>query len=523
MVMWVLLVAATWIGVVGIAVGQGSSTEAGGEPDRARVEALLEAFGVANTPADLAVVVDRSGSMLRPPDPALPRVGEGLAAFIDATQTGDHLSLITFASAANVRFSGPLRSEDDRRAARGQLTMEPDDGAGTDIGRALQAALDRLERPGSHQVQVLVVVTDGQHQPTDGSRYGSTSGPAWDALRQRADELAERHTLRVFGVGLGTRGSTDIDLVGRVFADAQTVTVPPQQIGSIFAEAAQAARVERLRGPVQAELDQGTLVAEVVDEPHLDRAMTLSVVARSTHPHLPMDLRVTGVRVSENGRPIAAELVGDPRTLTVPAGGRSQPVEVRVTGLSLADLDGLGSRREQRRFEVALEGGAIPADAELLRRELGLAIAPTGVGTGAVDLGRDGGLPWSRAIIAAVALAILAAVVLWLWHRFLRLPALTGHLGLADGSVVPLSGRTMRLPSGTHVVPGARGDTVELFTRRGIERGRTGPGRVWVRPIEGGPDIDQGFGREPLDAPRRLVPTDALHLDDARLVFNLGR
>ena len=135
----------------------------------ASIDELFALFGVDAVPADFVVVVDTSGSMSQGENPPYPAVLGAYQSLVDSIPDGDNLSVLTFDSSPNLAFQGEISSE-SREQAKAALPAEAR-GQATDIGSAIDATLRRLERADASDVQLVLFLTDGQHQPAAGSAY----------------------------------------------------------------------------------------------------------------------------------------------------------------------------------------------------------------------------------------------------------------------------------------------------------------------------------------------------------------
>lgn len=486
-IMWralrVMLLAllALGVGPVGMATAQSA-----GEPTvPASVQDLLEVYGIASEPADFVVVIDTSGSMSSGQNPPYPGVVSAFGQFTEAAGTGDVLSLITFDQVPNLRFQGPLNTPEDRASAAASLPNDAN-GRSTDIGAALDATLTRLERPGSSEVQIVMFLTDGRHEPAPGSAFAQTSGPAWDALRERAERVAAGHQLVVFGVGLGPEGSTDIGLLHQVFAGTQVVSLPADQLPAFFQEAVDRSRIERLRDPVGEELADGSVAAVVTEVGELGDPTRLTVRLRSSYTHLPVRVELRGVTVTQSdGTELDASFAEETRTFLVPPGGESEAIAIDVHPSLEAD-GGFGTREQASDLVVSFEARARVEPAELLAQTLAVDASTSLAQPETVTATRTVGTPWSRLIAYLIALGVALLILLAIYRRFFRLPPLPGGLLLDNKEYHQFDGTSFTVPNRKLQLPKSDGASVEFFTRRGKFRGR--PFRripkVYARTVE---------------------------------------
>jgi Mg-chelatase subunit ChlD len=120
---------------------------------------------------DVFLVLDESGSM----KPIFSRVTAFVAEALvrDYLEPGDYLSVIGFSSEARIRVSQRLSSEAEKENLEELVrTLNVVPQGHTDLGRALEEALEQLERLSdpSHQ-QIVLILTDGVNHPPRESSY----------------------------------------------------------------------------------------------------------------------------------------------------------------------------------------------------------------------------------------------------------------------------------------------------------------------------------------------------------------
>lgn len=453
---------------------------------------LLTAYGIGDQPSDFVVVVDTSGSMMDPPA-IYPDVLRVYAEFVDAIGAQDHLAVITFDASAVVRFSGEVNTPERRSAAKAALPPTANGGR-TDIGAALDAALDRMERADAAQVQTLIFLTDGKIVAS-GSPYGTPGSPAWQELRARADRLAGSRTVSAFGAGLGG-GATDVAVVKDVFPRAKIVSLPTDQLPGFFREAVERARVERLRSPVEQELNRYGVTA-AVDHGKLADVTRLEVRLTSTLPILGATVNVRGVRVmTADGTPLEATLPSGPQPVTIAPGETSPaiPVDVVVPGLDHSLK--IGETRETRHFRVILETESEVEPADILARDLAIDTQPRVTQAPLAEASRGHGVAyWMLGVWAGIAAAILWFLG-WIYRRFIATPRLRGQLEVINTDPVEvLNENREKVVIGPYDLRGCRdsipnskfniaaaGASIEFTTRRGKFRGFPGTRnpRMWA-------------------------------------------
>lgn len=487
---------------------QAGAADTGATPGS--VNELLHAYGIEGSPADYVVVVDTSSSMMDPPALYRPVV-RAYKQFVSAIGDKDQLSVITFDETPDLRFSGDLSTRAKRVTAAGALPAKAD-GVATDIGAALSAVLERLERPGSNEVQTVIFLTDGRiHAP--GSPYASPSSPAWKALQRRASHVTSGHRLSVYGAGLGSK-ATDVGSLKRVFPGTQVNSLPPNQLPSFFKEAIQQARVERLYTPVSNELEEG-FVSVALSPGRLNDPTALTVRLRSHYPHLGARVILKSVSVTTiDGKQIRARIVGGPRTLELGPNGVSEPVRVEAHP-SLAAEPKIGTETQSAQFVVHVGADIMAEPSGVIATSLGIKAAGRLVQADSVSARRTVGTPIWRFLVALVLLILLLLSLLWVYRRFIRTPPLPGGVLLESGVFEPFHGAATSLPNKDVVIPSTDGSVVEFFTKRGKFRKRTP--RVYVRRQEGTSRV-QSYGVErPLHTEEQVMTTDLVIVGRARL------
>ncbi|MFE1833195.1 vWA domain-containing protein [Streptomyces sviceus] len=432
-------------------------------PSRADVYTML---GLDEQPADYAVLVDTSGSMAN--GGRYDTVRTALGVFLDGLSAEDHVALFTFDSTPEPRYIGAA-GDTDRILS--MLPDAPDEDGATDIGSALDGALDELERGDAAEVASVVLLTDGAHSPPDGSPYPDSTGPAWTALRDRARALDERGTeLAGYALPLGD-GATGADLLGDVIDNATVLR--PDSVEDLSGYLQRAGDRTRLRkAGVLLAGDAGKGVDATWTD-HRGRDLTdgsaaAEITLTSTTRRTPLTVR--GLHASVPGEPV--RISGLPATLTLdPGQTRTFPVRLRGT-LADGPLPYLRDRgtevplRVSGRVSSAWERPLAPDVRLKVPRE----IRATGV---ALPVHATVGSPL---LLPALIGGLVAVLLIWWlsWRRNHR-PRLRGELLLTPvygGQLpdrIPLRGRRVQLRPR---VVGGRGSV------RGRRRSTEGRSRV---------------------------------------------
>ena len=451
----------------------GAPPAAAGTDDTPRtLDDLFELFDVGDVAADFVIVVDTSGSMSQGATPPYPSVLEAYSVLIDAIPDGDVVSVVTFDTDPNLVFQGTV-SPGSRSRARSALPPEAK-GLHTDIGAAIDATLRRLERADSSEVQTVIFLTDGVHDPAEGSAYPEKSGPSWQALRERAAEVDRTRDLLVLGIGIAE--GTDVDLLRTVFGNPEINSLPPDQLGPFFEEAVRRSQLARLRKLVEAELEHDVRITSS-DQAILTGHIRTTVVLESRFTKLPVEVTIRSIdAVDGNGLPVDASLAGDETFTIFP--GDTATVEVVLE----PELEQPGftvpPKTETAEFEVALDATFQVQPAGLLARVTQTDLTGRVTGTHTVDTARTFGWTITRVLTLAAGVLLALLILYALYRRFLRLPKLVGVFELANPAipaeqrVIRLKGKRMTLTQAR--VLGAGTAKLTLFTRRGK------PGHVYA-------------------------------------------
>lgn len=408
-------------------------------PSRAEI---YTALNLDDQPADHVVLVDTSGSMAD--DGRYDTVRTTLRPFLDGLSTEDHVALFTFDSRPEPRYIGSAGDTDEILST---LPDEPSPAGGTDIGAALDRALGELDRGGAAEVASVVLLTDGEHSPSDGSPYPEATGAPWTELRERAAALGERGTeLDGYALPLGS-GATGAELLGDVIEDS-TVLRPDgiEDLGAYLERAGDGVRV-RKAGLLLAEDEGKGITATWADRRRrdvTDGTNAASVTLTSTTRHVPLTVKDLGLSVE--GEPLRVS--GLPSTLSL-APGESRTFDVRLRGTL---SDGPLPYRRDRATDARLQmSGRVASDWErALAPDVKLQVPREVRFTGAA-------LPLTATVGSAVLLPavigglVAVLVIAWLRWRRLHRPRLRGELVLSPvygGQLpdrIPLSGRRVEL------------------------------------------------------------------------------
>lgn len=183
-------------------VGLGVPSPVVAEPAVSR-DQVFAALGVDRVPADYVVLVDTSASMVA--GNRYGQVRRVLLPFLEGLSDSDQVALYTFDSRPALRYQGGAANP---AVIAGTLPDGPTPGGRTDIGAAVDAGLDVLERDGAAGVATIVMITDGDHDAPGGSAYAAPGSRAWTALGQRAAALTG--TVHAYALPIGARDGAEL-------------------------------------------------------------------------------------------------------------------------------------------------------------------------------------------------------------------------------------------------------------------------------------------------------------------------
>jgi Mg-chelatase subunit ChlD len=484
-------------------------------PVASSLQDLVDTYDTGEVPADLVVVVDTSGSMASDGNPPpWPSVQDAWKSLAETVGPNDRVALITFNTVPARRWDfKPVETPEQRAELIAALPGDAPQG-GTDIGLALQAAVDALEQGGSSDIQRVVFITDGLHQPPGDPTFPTdTDQGDWPKLVARGNALVDSRggRLTAFGWAPPGSGATDVDLVQKVFPQATILALPNDQFPNFMAGLATDVQRERVRPAVTADLETQITSTFTLNSP-LSADMAATLTFTNPREGLPTNVDLTGVTVTDaDGEVVPASVAPSHFTLT-PGQSTELPVGLQPPGTDHGFA--LGERLDAREWQVAVAAttALTPELTDLLRREQ-LAQPQDTVGSVAqpekVSISAPYGLAWWK-FITFVVLFVAAIIVLELLRRWLFVPpALSGRIVDVDGQLLlELRGREVVLPQGAVQVANSD-DSVRLFTK---PRKRT----VWIERVEGSPELrDRGLsGRA-----KKLSNLDTIRLGNIEVSF----
>lgn len=392
------------------------------------VDDVVAALGLTAEPADYVVLVDTSGSMND--GGRYKAVRSELGKLVKSLDADDRVSLLTFDTKVSSRFRGTVGKDPGK-----VLAKLPRKAAGkhTDIGAAIAAGLTALEKPDTHRLAALILITDGKVD-APGSAFKNPKSSAWTALQGRAAALGTDHQVAAYAVAL--QASTDAGLLKKVFPQASEVNA--SQVGARFAQVGgdlvrlQAA--EALKQEISAPITvtwSGDLGRALAEQESVDARLSFT----SAYAHVPVAL--SDVRtVASDG--LVVNIAGLPETIEIDPGQTvTVPVHVTVSGSA-----GWSST-------VGLAANVGTPWRTALTDQLGLEFSPALEGTASIPAPPIK-LPPSLLPTVATVAAVLAGlgVVFWL-VRLALIPTMSGLLTIRSGdrelADIPVHGRRMKV------------------------------------------------------------------------------
>ncbi|MFF4353626.1 VWA domain-containing protein [Streptomyces sp. NPDC001530] len=426
-----------------VLIGVAGTAHALPEDDTPSRKEIYDSLGMGEQAADYTILVDTSGSMAQ--EGRYDTVRSTLRPFLNSISKNDHVALFTFDTHAQLRYEGDAGNPGNTEHILAQLPPAPSPGAHTDIGAVLEAALNELDRDDVSSIASVVLLTDGKHDPPDGSAYPESTGPPWDTLRERAKKIGERTDLVGYALPLGSQAS-GADLLSSVVRP--TTVLRPEGVDDL------SAYLERAGERTQARK------AALLLRHDIGRGVTASWSGRDRLAVTDGEARTT-LTLSSTSRRVPLVVTGLDATLAHPSAtvsglpdrvslkpGQSRTFPVTVHGH--VDADPVPVRRTKHTdAELRVTGRVSSPWAEVLSPDVDLRIPTTVSSDSRVPLVATVGHAQTLPVgVAALVLVTLLGWLLWLRTNRPRLhgelvlwPALGGHAS----DRIPLSGRRMTL------------------------------------------------------------------------------
>ncbi len=423
-----------------------SAPAASAAPRQVSLAQVFATLSITAQPSDYIVIVDTSASMVDQGRYQL--VKSGLSRMAKALRPDDRVAVITFDTGPTVRR--PLSSVGSKPDAIASSLPGTPNGQGTDIGSALNAALNLMQGTSLRSRVAVLLFTDGKIDTPPTSPYATASSPGWAGLHERAATLQKTHDIAPLAIALTS--NTDAAVLKQVFANV--TDVPATNLGNYLAQVSttvmKASATRRIQPaisePVTASLSG--LTSAPSPEPV---AVTISI--HNADPLVPV--QVTGLGLAAD--PARALVVSDAPASVDVAAGATTTVKVKVKA---TDTLQPGTKTTYR-----VTGSVTSPWQNVIVHDLGLTWNPTLATTKvsftepaatassapAAPVAAASGAPrWDMPLVGAIGLVVAGIIALLLAIRAVwrsTRPPLIGTVSiLRDGEVIEeslLRGRKM--------------------------------------------------------------------------------
>lgn len=313
-------------------------------------------------------------------------VSNALASLAVAIPDGDEFEVRQFAGESRVLVSASMASPALKRSwQRTLLALPAPTGTSTDLGLAAQVAIEAIRDADVDQLQYVVFLTDGRHEPASPSRYaGDAANGAWADLALEAAAIERSRPMQVFIIRLDE--AAESGRIKRVFTEAEEIdALSSGDLARWFDRTARQIAVKKLEALVRSELARplARLRIERGGSIHAGRPSSVSaevVAARrivrtdvddSTAYRTPSygQIAVDAHPLPSDGGVVRMRWIGPPMPIWTPAfAGVRAVVETLTVASQIGpreELDRLGIARRGDSDRIVVEGdvsvrGALP-------------------------------------------------------------------------------------------------------------------------------------------------------------------
>ncbi|GAA4609036.1 hypothetical protein BJY16_007134 [Actinoplanes octamycinicus] len=431
---------------------------AAAEPAPTPLPEVLRALRTDNLPADYVVLLDVSSSMQPTGGPDLyTRAQRALRPLLDALDPVDRLHLFAFADRPDPKFTAAIG--DAGAGVLGRLPARAEGGR-TDIGAAIEAALDTIDLPDATDPATVVLLTDGKQDAPATSKYAGDLDAAITRLRAQAAGVERRRPVRALGIPL--TGQTDVALLDRVFDDTVLMDLPPEQVGDYLGKVGARVAVAKAAALVARDKPAITLTPDQTRLSVRDEPVTVTVQVRNQAAKVPLTVTL---RAAADGVSLPVEVLTGETTI---APGAEQAMRVRVGPASETGFWIGGERSTSGTLGIEATVGSPWRD--VIVQDLGGRFAPPPARAALpVQAVATGFSPWYL-VFLVLAVAVVAGLA-WRARRNHWRPMGGGYLTVTEqgsGSYRQLlSGRKVAIPSshGSGTAPKGTG-TVRAFRQK---------------------------------------------------------
>ncbi|MFZ4434813.1 MAG: hypothetical protein ACOYOQ_16605, partial [Microthrixaceae bacterium] len=289
---------------------------------------------------------------------------------------------------------------------------------------------------------------------------------AWNAARDRANQLSTNRNIAVRALGLGSEGKAGADLVSQVFPKTEVVQLSGDQLGQYLAQEAGNAKRRVLADAVRNEIAAGSVSAKVEAPEGLESEVPAKVTLTNGLPHLGVDVDLKLVTaVDNNGKPVRVSIVDGSRIIHLAPAGTATFEALVKPDVEPGPLFQLPPpEREELDITLKLDGTAVALPTEIIRKDLGVDPAVKVTAPDQFTVGRDVGTTWLQFLIRIVLFFLAVALVVWFWLTQVRRRRLSGIFYVDDDHQLPLRGKSMTVnPAALGMAPGT--PQLRLYTK----------------------------------------------------------
>ena len=430
------------------------------DDDQASRDQVLGALHVDQVDADYVILVDTSKSM---EDGGLYQQAiSALRPLLQSLSPRDHVSMLTFDSTPALRYSGNVGASADSVLKE---LPEHAEGANTDIGAAIAAGLTELERSDARPIGNLLLLTDGEHQPTARSEYPTTTSPKWDELGARGDQLNARSSLNSFALAL--RPVTDAGLLQQAFKQTSVIALPNNQVVPYFERLRNEVRLLKAKALLEKEMPKPSIswTGPFDDLPYDHGGAEATLVVQSPTKYLPLTL--SDFSVSSSGTPL--EVSGLPESVEL-LPGQTLRIPVRLS-INRSCGFRLGEKNVTDQGDLRLLATVSSPWSNVMKKDLDLTFTPE-LDSPSVRTTASGTCGTSLLSIWLIAVGLVAVVLTGRAMAVSRQPRLRGSLVILDAGTavrdeVRLTGRRQHFGKGLlRQFKGMLSGTVSAVRRR---------------------------------------------------------
>ncbi|MCK4353261.1 VWA domain-containing protein [candidate division WOR-3 bacterium] len=280
---------------------------------------LQTLFQARRPKADFILLLDTSLSMR----PYFYTVLDALEPLVNALPDSDQIFIYRFDNVPIRLCAMPIYEV--KQNLQNYLPQAPV-GLKTDIGAALESAVNEIERRDAAPLQFIFFLTDGKNDPPSESRFFRQRQQSWDSLLQRGRKASRKCYIKAYGLGIGKQ--TGIVLLNKVFRNVELLPTSPRYLKNTIKRVRETLVKEWLRGAVTRELQDSYI--EILPE---DKACKWRVVRNRSvsvkfhlksaysHLHIPFTFQKTSM-TTDKGKRLSTKLLLETATFNLRPGSQ---------------------------------------------------------------------------------------------------------------------------------------------------------------------------------------------------------